>query len=69
MIPVKENKLSYKKSWSNTTDIENKLSLALNEAMTLNQMAAKELESGEEFCLKARREGLEPITAGCEIYG
>ena len=29
--------------------------------MTLNQIAARELERGEEFCLKARREGLEPI--------
>ena len=59
--PGKENKLSNKKSWSNTRNMENNLSLALNKAMILNQMAAKELERGEEFCLKARREGLEPI--------
>ena len=49
------------KSLSHPTKMEDKLSFALNEAITLNQMAAKELERGEEFCLKARREGLEPI--------
>ena len=37
------------------------LSLALNEAMTLNQIAAKEFESGDDGFLKERREGLESI--------
>ena len=40
---------------------EYKLSLALNEAMTLIQMAAKEIEGGDEVCLKEQREGLEAI--------
>ena len=40
---------------------EYKLSLALNEAITLFQMAAKEIEGGDEVCLKEQREGLEAI--------
>ena len=37
---------------------EYKLSLALNEAITLIQMAAKEIEGGDENCLKEMGEGL-----------
>jgi hypothetical protein len=37
------------------------LSIALNEAMTLNQIAAKELESGDDDFLKERREGFDSI--------
>ena len=40
---------------------EDKLSLALKEAITLNQRAAKDLESGEEVFLKEKRERLESI--------
>ena len=40
---------------------EYKLSLAVNEAMTLIQMAAKEIEGGDDVCLKEQRAGLEAI--------
>ena len=39
------------------------LSSALIEVITLNQMAAKELESGDDDFLKERREGLESINS------
>ena len=39
------------------------LSSALEEAITLNQMAAKVLESGDDDFLKERREGLKSINS------